>query len=132
MAPVGDDAAGKFHAATVAAAIVDGQDHVAVGGEKLALELKRIGVEGQAVIVLAVGSAVNPEKSGIFFRGTVGGRLDHHAVDFGAVLAFEGDVFDGAELELGEERVVVSGELAELAVFEGENFRGYGVAGSES
>ena len=68
VAPVGEDRLLVGAAAAVAAAVVDGDDHVAVGREQLALEAER-------VLVLAVRAAVDAQQRRILAPGTVVGGL---------------------------------------------------------
>ena len=77
VAPVGEDRLLVGAAAPVAAAVVHGDDDVAVGGEELALEVER-------VLVLPVRAAVDPQQRRIAPPGREGRRLDDQPVDFGA------------------------------------------------
>ena len=61
-APVREDRLLERAAAAVAAAVVHRDDDVAVGGEELALEAER-------VLVLAVGTAVDPQQRRILLPG---------------------------------------------------------------
>ena len=59
-------------------------------------------------------------------------RLGEQAVYVVAVFALELDVFGGHEVQLGHERIVVGGELAQGAVFEGVDFGGIAVVGDRA
>jgi hypothetical protein len=50
-------------------------------------------------------------------------------VDIGAVLALEGNVFDGSELDFGEQGVVLRRQFAKLAIFQREDLGSRCVAG---
>ena len=95
-------------AAPRAAAVVDRQNDVAVGREELSLEAER-------VIVLAVRPAVDVEQHRVALCRPVGRRLDHQAVDDGAVLARRGEILGDAQLEFAEPRVVLMRQPAERA-----------------
>src|SRR5262249_10147256 len=71
VAPVGEDAASELSAATVAAAIVDGQNDIAVCGEYLTFHLQRIQTERQSMIVLTVWTSVNPNDQRMLFGRVV-------------------------------------------------------------
>jgi len=79
------------------------------------------------MVVLHIRAAVDPEERRVFFPGLVIRRLDHQPADFRAVLAFEPQVLDGPELQPGEQRVIVGGQLSESPVFEGVDLRSRGV-----
>ena len=70
VAPVGEDGLLVRAPAARAAAVVDRQDDVAVGGEELA-------VEAEGVLVLSVRPAVDVEEGRVFLSGRKRGRLDH-------------------------------------------------------
>ena len=101
VAPVGVDRLLVGAPAAGAAAVVHREHDVAVGGEELAVEAER-------VLVLAVRPAVDVEQRRVLLPGRVGGRLDDQAVDDGAVLALRGEVLVVAELELGQQGVVLT------------------------
>src|SRR6266850_3799763 len=114
MTPVGKDAAGEFRAAPGAAAIVDGEHHKAMGREQLSLERWPVALQLEGVVVLAVGSAVDPHDRRIATSGNVVGWLDELSVHDRAVAAPEGDVLDRSQLQLPEQRLVVSAQGPQL------------------
>src|SRR3569623_441670 len=91
IAPVGGDGGLILLAATGTAAVIDVHDHVAIGGEKLPLEIER-------VRVLPVGAAVDAKQGRVLFALHVGRRLGVQTVDLGPVLGFAGELFGGAEV----------------------------------
>ena len=92
VAPVGVDGLLEGRAAPGAAAIVHLEHGIAVGGEELALEL-------EAVLVLAVGAAVDVEDQRQLLPAGRTGWLGEQAVDDGAVLRGEGDVLGAGDLQ---------------------------------
>ena len=80
-------------AAAGAAAIVDRQHDVAVGGEELAIERER-------VLILSVRPAVDDQQRRILRAGLVARRLDDQAVDVGAVLALRLEILGRRQLQL--------------------------------
>ncbi len=110
VAPVGVDRLLVLRAAPRAAAIVHLQHGEAVGGEDLADVV-------EAVVVLPVGAAVNPEHQRQLSCRRAGWP-GQQAVDDGAVLGGEGDVLDARKRDLGHPRVVVRGDLPQGAAFD--------------
>ena len=109
VAPVGRDRLGVILPAPRTAAIVDVQLGIALGRQPLAQKV-------EAVLVLPVGTAVDEQnhrhrRSRLEVR-----RLGQQAVHFGAVLALELDVFGRHQVQLGHQRIVVRGQLAQRAV----------------
>src|SRR3989442_3021877 len=82
VAPVGKNRARIFLAAAGTAAIVYCQDCVAVGGEKLALETKRM-------LVLSVWATVNAQQQRDLRSFRITHRISQQAVHFRSIFALE-------------------------------------------
>src|SRR5262249_48626547 len=85
--PIGKDAPSEFGTPRTAAAIVDGQDHISLRGKNLAFYLQRIKTEWQAMIVLAVWAAMNPNDQRILLGRVKLGWFDHEAVNLCSIFA---------------------------------------------
>jgi hypothetical protein len=116
VAPVGENRPPIHLAAAVAAAVVHGKNGVTVRGKKLALEV-------QLVLILPVRATMNAQQQRQLLRFVVSGRRDQQAVHHCAVFALERHVFGGAELQLGEQFIVLVREWPERALLERVNFR---------
>ena len=106
VAPVAEDGRLEVLAAAMAAAIVDLQHRVAVGGDPFA-------VEHEAVRVLPVGAAVDVKDERQLRRRRDAGRQRQQGTDAHAVLVGELDRLHGPERQLLRHPVVVAGQLAQ-------------------
>src|SRR5437762_13924113 len=97
MTPVGKNRARIFLPAPGAAAIVHGQDCVTVGGEKLALETKRM-------LVLSVWATVYAQQQRDFCAFLVTNRISQQAVHFCPIFALETDICCFGKLKLIQQR----------------------------
>src|SRR5258707_140609 len=75
--------------------------------------LELVSVDGERMLVLAVGPTMYPQQRRILVAGNIRRRLHHECVHIGTVPALEANVVDGTQLQLGEKRVIVSSELAQ-------------------
>ncbi len=104
-APVAVDAVDYGLAVAGAAAGIDHDDDVAVGGEELGVP-----AIGPGVAPCALRAAVDQEFDGVLFGGVEGGGLDEEALELGFVGGGEPEGFEGSQVELGKEGVVEVGE----------------------
>ena len=94
-----------------AAAVIDREDDVAVGGEELLLE-------AEAPVVLAVRPAVDAQEHRVQLGRIVGRRFDEQPVDHGAVLALRGERLRDGQLQPREEGVVLVRQPPHLSLLQ--------------
>src|SRR5215218_4789080 len=92
IAPVGEDRFAELRSASRTAAVVDVDHDIAVSGKNLTLE-------GERVLILTGGPAVDPYQRRIATAGDVANRRGEQRVNLGAVLAPEGDVLGRLNLQ---------------------------------
>src|SRR5882724_5271817 len=116
VSPVGKDCAGEGITSSAAAAIVDAEDHKPVCGKQLAFEL--IPVKCKRVLVLQVRTPVYPQYGGISAAPLEIGRLDHEAMNWRSICAFETHVLGCTDLQLSHEGIVVPGKPPQVFAFQ--------------
>ena len=105
VTPVGKNRALEFLAAAGAAAIVNVEHGIAIGGENLPLKAK-------GVRVLSVRAAVNAQQQRHFRALRVSQRISQQSVNICAVGSFVFDVFGLREIEFGKKFVILMRQLA--------------------